>query len=92
MKLRTIAFLIALLLLSLLVIDLSIKSIVPSWAVKAREDIAIRTVELFWKKGVRLVWEGGYRENLDPYGLSVKIKIPVPSSPNQICVEISYRR
>ncbi len=88
---RMIAILVGLVLISLLAINLTINRVVPFWPVKERENIALRTVELFWNKGVRLVWEGGYRENLSSHGLSIKIGIPVPRSPNMICVEISCR-
>lgn len=88
---RTVAFIVGLLLLSLLAVNLMVNRAVPFWVVRAREDIAARTIELFWEKGVRLVWEGGYKENLSSYGLNVKIWIPLPNSPNSISVEISYK-
>jgi len=91
-KLRAIAFLAAFFLISLLAVNLAIKRVVPFWAAKARKNIAIRAVELFWEKGVRLVWEGGYKESPPSYGLSTRIGILVPGSPNQIYVEISYGR
>ncbi len=87
---RTVAFLAGLLLLSLLAAYLMVNRVVPLWTVRAREDIAERTVELFWEKGVRLVWEGGYKENHSSYELNVKIGIPLPNSPGSIYVEISY--
>ena len=87
-KLRTVAFLVGFLLLSLLVANLMVNRVVPFWTVRTREEIAARVVELFWEKGVRLVWEEGHKENLSSYGLSVKIGIPLPNSPS-IYVEIS---
>lgn len=87
---RALALFIGVFLISLLAVNLAINNVIPFWTVEARREIARRSVELFWEKGVRLVWEGSYEENLTSHNLSLRIGIPVPGEPEMIYVEISY--
>ena len=85
---RTLALLIGVFFISLLAMNMAINRVTPFWTVEVRKEIAKRSVELFWEKGVRLIWEGGYEENITSYNLSLRIGIPVPGEPEMIYVEI----